>query len=424
MRIAVVNWSRRKVGGTEVYLESVIPELLNAGHQIAFWHERDVPVANDRIALSDDIPAWCVAELGMRAGVRALREWRPDVLYTHSLMQPALEAEMLKIAPAIFFAHAYYGTCISGSKTFKQPTPTPCQRRFGWQCMAHYYPHRCGGLSPLTMLKEYRRQSKRLQHLSVYKAIVTHSTYMRAEYLKHGFHPERVHCLSYYAQEVEPHEGRSAADTSSVMLGDERATLPSAPLEADAPACWRLLFLGRMEFLKGGSVLLDALPRACAALSRPLHVTFAGDGPERTAWEQHAARVQAQTPGLKIEFVGWVKGQQREALLNECHLLVMSSLWPEPFGLVGPEAGLRGLPTVAFAVGGITDWLHNGVNGYLADGNPPTADKLADAIVNCFRDPADYARLRRGALDVAGQFKMKRHLSALLKVLESVAREN
>src|SRR5256885_5474959 len=51
------------------------------------------------------------------------------------LMEPELEAEMLKVAPAVFFAHAYYGTCISGSKTFKFPNPMPCHRRFGWQCM-------------------------------------------------------------------------------------------------------------------------------------------------------------------------------------------------------------------------------------------------------------------------------------------------
>src|SRR2546423_8225430 len=39
------------------------------------------------------------------------------------------------VAPAVFFAHAYYGTCISGAKTFKRPTVTPCDRRFGPKCL-------------------------------------------------------------------------------------------------------------------------------------------------------------------------------------------------------------------------------------------------------------------------------------------------
>jgi glycosyltransferase involved in cell wall biosynthesis len=424
MRIAIVNWSRRKVGGTEAYLDSVIPELLNVGHQVGFWHESDVPLASEPITLPKKVPRWCVSELGREVAIKVLREWKPDVIYAHSLMEPDLEAEMLKVAPAVFFAHAYYGTCISGAKTFKFPTVTPCHRRFGWQCLAHYYPHRCGGLSPLTMLKEYKRQLRRLEHLSIYKAIVTHSSYMREEYIKHGFEPDRVHCLSYYARGIESHEEDSSLDHLPVVSLSQSKDAFRAKSAPHISTSLRLLFLGRMDFLKGGRVLIDALPKVCAALNRPLRVTFAGEGPERAAWERQAARVQKQVSGLEIEFIGWVKGQRRETIWNNCHLLVLSSVWPEPFGLVGPEAGLRSVPTVAFAIGGITDWLIDGVNGFLASGDPPTSENLATAIMKCFRDPAQYARLRRGALEVARQFKMRRHLKSLLKVLEGVAGES
>src|SRR5256714_11039321 len=89
------------------------------------------------------------------------------------------------VAPAVFFAHAYYGTCISGAKTFKRPTVTPCDRRFGPKCLLQYYPHRCGGLSPLTMLRLYRLQSQRLEPLRRDAAILTHSSHLHAEELKH-----------------------------------------------------------------------------------------------------------------------------------------------------------------------------------------------------------------------------------------------
>ena len=78
-------------------------------------------------------------------------------------------------------------------------------------------------------------------------------------------------------------------------------------------------------------------------------------------------------------------------------LLVVPSTWPEPFGLIGPEAGLHRLPAAAFAVGGIPEWLSDGVNGRLAPGDPPSAAGLARAIVECVRDPAELARLRNGA---------------------------
>ena len=74
-------------------------------------------------------------------------------------------------------------------------------------------------------------------------------------------------------------------------------------------------------------------------------------------------------------------------------MLVVPSLWPEPFGLVGLEAARHRLPVAAFAVGGIPDWLRPGVNGYLAPGDPPTPGGLADAIIACLKDPETHARL-------------------------------
>jgi len=338
-------------------------------------------------------------------------------------MKPELEARILKIAPAVFFAHAYYGTCISGAKMFKSPTPTPCSRRFGWQCLLHYYPHRCGGLNPITMLRLYRLTAKRLEHLSRYKAVVTHSKHMRNEYLNHGLEPARVHNLSYY-----PHQAKRRFDQNGSHVGgdsDFAKARAKAMKQVDpyheARTYWRLLFLGRMDFLKGGRLLLDALPHVSEALNLPLRITFAGDGPERKAWERKAARIQARNKNVTIGFVGWVKSAEREVLFQDSDLMVLPSVWPEPFGLVGPEAGLRQLPIVAFNVGGISDWLWNGVNGYLAAAKPPTSRSLADAITNCLNDPAKYESLRRGALEVAQKFKMENHLGALLEVLKGVS---
>jgi glycosyltransferase involved in cell wall biosynthesis len=421
MRIAIVTWSNRRVGGTEAYLEGIVAELLNKDHQVAFWHEVDAPANKERIEIASEVPVWCAADIGPEQSLTALREWQPDIIYSHSLLKPGLEAAALKIAPGVFFAHAYYGTCISGHKTFKTPVVTPCQRKFGWQCVMHYYPHRCGGLSPVSMLQEYRRQSKRFELLSVYKAIVTHSTHMRDEYIKHGFDPKHVRNLSYYA-----HQGDEKFELNG--NGDHRdSPLPNIKISGSEnltfnsmPAYWRLLFLGRMDFLKGGRLFIDALPKVSEALGMPLRVTFAGDGPDRAAWERKASRVQRLNPSVSIDFAGWVNSAQRDALWSECDLLVLPSVWPEPFGLVGPEAGLHGVPIAAFGVGGITDWLSDGVNGHLARGNPPTAAGLVDAIVKCLRDPATHARLRHGATAMAQRFNMETHLSNLMSVFEEV----
>lgn len=420
MRIAVINWSRRRVGGVETYLNTIIPELSRAGHEIGFWSEVDEPTERGQIGLPDETSAWCVAAMGRERALAALRDWQPDVIYTHKLSDPELEREVLNLAPSVFFAHDYNGTCISGDKTFKFPTVQPCSRRFGWQCLMHYFPRRCGGLSPITMFKLYGLQSMRLENLRRYDAIVTHSDHMLSELINHGLSPQRAYNFPYYVQAANPREmlsHRSAQSDDASLISKTTAAEKVIPEEPERD-CWHLLFSGRMEYLKGGHVFIDALPEVAAALNKPLRVTFAGDGRERQTWEKRAARLRNQK--LDFEFIGWVDRRRIEELLAACDLLVVPSLWPEPFGLVGPEAGLFGVPVAAFDVGGIPDWLANGVNGYLASGVPPTSSGLAQAIIKCLSDPLHHTRLRRGAFEAAQQFNIKNHLAALLEVFTNV----
>lgn len=393
MRIAITNWSRRLVGGVENYLESVIPWLVQAGHDVAFWHEVDAPTDRDPIGCPVAVPRVCIADAGEAEALAALRAWHPDLVYVHGLLDPHLESQVLEIAPSVFFVHAYYGMCISGAKTFTRPNVSPCSRVFGWPCLIHYFPHGCGGRSPVTMFREYQRQSQRLALLRRYDAIVTHTGHMRAELAKHGLAATQV---------IFPVRGSTAPHRSSL----------------DGP--WRLLFVGRMDRLKGGRVLLDALSVVRTRSDHPVHLTLAGDGPERGRWEQQAACLMHGTEGVQVTFTGWVAQAGLDRLMDEADLLVVPSLWPEPFGASGPGAGKRGLPAAAFAVGGISDWLVDGVSGCLAPGNPATAGGLADAIVKCLADPVVYARLQAGAAEVARRFSMDAHLGSLLEIFSAV----
>ncbi len=387
MRIAIVNWTDRKVGGSESYIESVAGGLDAAGHGTALFCGVELPENRKQLQMPNATPIWCASRLGSERAIDELRNWHPDVIYGHSLPDPDVEAATLKIAPAAFFAHGYYGTCISGDKAFKRPLIRPCSRRFGWQCLAQYYPHRCGGLSPATMWSDFRLQSRRLRLLHSYRAILTASDHMRSEYLKHGFAPESIKVTSL------PVRDPSSQSIPVVNGGTGRG--------ANA---YRLLFVGRMDPLKGGDVLLDALPRLVSLIKRQLHMTFVGDGPKRLIWQEKAARIQACEPCLKIDFTGWLDKAAVERLYRESDLLVVPSLWPEPFGLVGPEAGLYALPAAAFTVGGITEWLVDGLNGYLAPGDPPTSEGLANAIIRCLLYPSGYVRLRKGALEMGQRF--------------------
>jgi glycosyltransferase involved in cell wall biosynthesis len=395
MRIGLVTWSCRRAGGVETYLEAVAAALTRFGHVVSLWAETETPSNRPPLVL----PAG-VAEFVIGGTVQAAFEWSPDVLLVNGLNDVALESRLLRARPSVFVAHNFYGTCISGTKSWAFPVDRPCHRQFGWPCMLHYFPHRCGGLSPVTMLRLFGRERDRLASLHDAGAVVTLSTYMRDEYVRHGLHPARVTCVPYGPQP-----------------GPVQASGPGR--SADAPCA--LLSIGRLERIKGNHLLLDALPTVRDALRRPVSLTIIGDGPEREDLERRAADI-SRGDGLAVTFAGWVSPDERDRRLHDADLLVVPSTWPEPFGLVGLEAARAGVPAAAFDVGGIRDWLIDGQTGALAPGDPPTAAGLAAAIASCVRDESHRAALGAASSAAAAKRSPGEHAAGLVRVFEKVMR--
>ena len=131
MKIAVLSQSNRVVGGAEEYLRRFLAAAGHSENEVGFWYETtDGPL--DRATIPDPPSGgWSLAEPGRRAGLAALHRWQPDVIYAHGIQSPELEEEVYGIAPAVFFAHVYVGTCISGARTNWFPTAKPCERPFG-----------------------------------------------------------------------------------------------------------------------------------------------------------------------------------------------------------------------------------------------------------------------------------------------------
>jgi hypothetical protein len=152
MRILIATSHRNLVGGAEKYLQQILPCLAGRGHQLALLHENRFHPENERIDPLDlGIPSLGIQETGVDAGLRFVRDWSPDVVYSQGLDNAGLQSILLKEYKTAFYAHNYLGTCASGEKCHALPTPQPCDRKFGAMCLALYYPRRCGGLNPATM---------------------------------------------------------------------------------------------------------------------------------------------------------------------------------------------------------------------------------------------------------------------------------
>src|SRR5687768_3604690 len=122
MRVAIGSWTARRVGGVEDYLSILLGSLAaHKGVEVAFWHEVDTPADRASVPLPPGVLSIDASAVGMDAAIAQLRSWRPDVIYSHGIQDPAAETRILDIAPAVLFVHTYVGTCISGTKMVSYP---------------------------------------------------------------------------------------------------------------------------------------------------------------------------------------------------------------------------------------------------------------------------------------------------------------
>ncbi len=150
-----------------------------------------------------------------------------------------------------------------------------------------------------------------------------------------------------------------------------------------------LLSVGRLSKRKGLSEFVaDALPRVVAKYPNAL-LLVVGDTPvdalHAEAQSPESIRATAAQAGVadNVRFLGRVTDQELEVVyrLANIHVFPVREIIgdPEGFGMVAVEAAAHGLPTIAFATGGVVDAVADGVSGYLAP--PGDYAMLADGIL-------------------------------------------
>jgi glycosyltransferase involved in cell wall biosynthesis len=387
MRVLLATEGIDEAGGVDTYLAAVACGLRSRGHSVAVLHHNAPAGAPG--ARWPAVERFGVAELGTAGVFSAAEAWNPDVCFSHNMGSLDVESGLVDRWPVVKMMHGYFGTCVGGQKAFESPRREPCDRQFGVACLALYLPRGCGQRRPSIMLRQYAWARDQRALFDRYAAVVVTSEHMRREFMQNGLPEHSLHVAPLFAP-------------ISTGLSDRPARRSNG-----------ILFLGRMTRLKGGDLLIEAVAEASKLLRRELTVTMAGDGPERGSWQTLAARL-----GVNAEFPGWLDPAARDQAIRQASLLVVPSVWPEPFGLTGLEAAVHGVPAVAFDVGGIREWLSDGESGVIAEGREPQASMLARAIFGAMRDPATLARLGHGAWRTAARMTLDRHLDRLETVFK------
>lgn len=144
-------------------------------------------------------------------------------------------------------------------------------------------------------------------------------------------------------------------------------------------------FVGRIAHEKGWPALLEMLadPRL-----QDWRLLVIGDGPERAAFEENAARRGLTS---RITITGFQAHARVAELLPAAEALVMPSLHEE-FGGAAIEAMALGVPVVAYAVGGLVHSVGAVSPEMLAP--PGNVSGLVDRLLRVTSNPAQLALVR------------------------------
>lgn len=136
------------------------------------------------------------------------------------------------------------------------------------------------------------------------------------------------------------------------MPGPElaREAFPDAFAAVGAP---RLLFLGRLQAIKGLPTFLSALERYKASGEEPPHLLIAGP-PEENHDTELAQQAEAAGLGDRVHLLGMVTGELKKSLYEAADAFVLPS-HHENFGIALVEAMLCGLPVITSKCVGIWD---------------------------------------------------------------------
>ena len=143
-------------------------------------------------------------------------------------------------------------------------------------------------------------------------------------------------------------------------------------------SCSYLAFLGRISPEKGVDLAIRVARRAGLPLKiaarEPLPFDTAPNA--RRDREYYETVVQPLLRGPGVDLIGQVSGKEKDWFLGEAAALLFPITWPEPFGLVMPEALACGTPVVALRRGSVPEVLEDGVTGFIRE----TEDELVEAV--------------------------------------------
>lgn len=374
----IYNEQRSRIGGEPAVIDVTSRVLESNGHESRVVMKSSRDLENSLVKRFGAF--WTGAYNGAtyREMQRLLESDRPDIVHVHSVYPMFSPSVLLACrhagVPVVMTVHTHNLTCPTWFHLRNGKTCEKCMGGREYQCVVHNC--RSNVLESMAYaLRSFVARRFRLFHDNV-DILMVPTKFSKTMLLRAGFARDQV------------------------MVVPNPTAVTETP--ADRPLGDYVAFAGRVSAEKGVDVLL-----AAAALMPQLTFKIAGDGPALEA-------MMSQAPA-NVEFMGRLGYDDLLGFYKMARMLVVPSVWFEPFGMVAADAMALGLPVVASRIGGLPDVVEDGVTGLLFE--PGNAADLAAKVGQLWDDPVLGAQLgRSGREKAAHKYSHESYFRNLLAV--------
>lgn len=184
-----------------------------------------------------------------------------------------------------------------------------------------------------------------------------------------------------------------------------------------------ILFVGRIEPLKGVDTLLEAMSCLQMKESRPVHLAIIGGDPSASPEEMNAemARLKnlCEVLGLdqSVVFLGVRDQDKLSYYYSAAEVAVMPSHY-ESFGMVALEAMACGTPVIASEVGGLAYLVRDGETGFTIPAEEP--ETLCEKLSWLLNDEALRRKMSAQAAAYAQDYAWEKIAKRIVDVYEEL----
>ena len=179
-----------------------------------------------------------------------------------------------------------------------------------------------------------------------------------------------------------------------------------------------VLFLGRLNPLKGPQFIIEAAPRLAEEFPG---ITFVFVGPDQSGFKE---RLQARAAELgvssRIHLTGMISDfREKMEAYSACDLFCLPTSYEGTSQSIF-EAMTQGKPIVATRTGGIPFQIEDGTNGYLVEYGDVKG--LAEAMAHALRDPSNSKELGARARAKVADFQYPSLAAGLQAIYEEIVK--